>query len=351
MTSRMDETAPLNVVHVVPPGQGGPQGVQERLSDLVLGGQPKYTRSEVAELSGLTLDQAQRLWRAMGFSDVGDSVAFTDADLSALRRMAGLVASGIIDWDAAVDVARSLGRTTSKLAEWQVDTYGRMLTNAGMVGLDLDDPVSLEVVERDARILLPALERLLRYVWRRELAAAVQRTIESFTSTDTDLAPDTVGFADLVGFTRLSRRLDERELAALVTLFEGRAADVIASSGARLVKTLGDEVMFQAPSAAQAAETAVRLHEVFDDDEQVQLRIGLTTGPVINRMGDIFGPTVNLASRLTALARPEGTLVDAATAAALKGERRYSVRQLPPRAVRGFGMVSPYSLRPTSETD
>jgi adenylate cyclase len=90
---------------------------------------------------------------------------------------------------------------------------------------------------------------------------------------------------------------------------------------------------------------------MFEDEELVQLRIGLTTGPVINRMGDIFGPTVNLASRLTALARPEGTLVDAATAQALQGDARFSVRQLPPRAVRGFGMVSPFSLRPTSESD
>ncbi len=127
-----------------------------------------------------------------------------------------------------------------------------------------------------------------------------------------------VGFADLVGFTRLTRRLEEEELGELVESFETTAADLVAAHGGRLIKTLGDEVLFAADDAGTAAEIALRLIEAMGQDETMPaLRVGIAFGTVTTRMGDVFGTTVNLASRLTSIAPKDAVLVDGAFAAEL----------------------------------
>lgn len=319
----------------------------DQLQELILGAPRIHTRDEVASISGMPLEQARELWRAMGFADVGDARAFTDADLTAVLRMRGLVERGLIDKTTAVDVARSLGQTTARLADWQVDALGRRMARRGDV--DLSDGLQsdeLDAIREETTELLPVLEQLLVYVWRRQLAAVIGRRVADVDDrvVDGDLVA-TVAFADLVGFTRLSRQLEDAELAALVERFETSSADVVAATGARLVKTLGDEVLFVADGPAQAAETALRLHETHRRDPDVpQMRVGLATGDVVTRMGDVFGATVNLASRLTALARPGTTLVDAASAHLLDDDEAFHLRPLAPRPVRGVGLVRAFAL-------
>ena len=127
--------------------------------------------------------------------------------------------------------------------------------------------------------------------------------------------------------------------------FESVSADVIAATGATLVKTVGDEILFSADDAGVAAETAIRLHDAHARDPDVpEMRIGLASGPLLRRMGDVFGSTVNLASRLTALARPDATLVDAATASRLSELPGWALRQLAPRRVRGLGVIRVFEL-------
>ncbi len=124
-----------------------------------------------------------------------------------------------------------------------------------------------------------------------------------------------VGFADLVGFTRLTRRMEEEELGELVEAFETAAADLVAAHGGRLIKTLGDEVLYAADDAGIAAEIALRLIETMANDETMpELRVGIAFGTVTTRMGDVFGTTVNLASRLTSIAPRDAVLVDGAFA-------------------------------------
>ena len=161
----------------------------------------------------------------------------------------------------------------------------------------------------------------------------------------------TVGFADLVSFTRLSRQLDESELASLVQQFESVSADLVHGQSGRLVKTLGDEVMFVAATPERAAGIALALHDTHARSEQMpQLRIGLATGAVLKRMGDVFGTTVNRAARMTALARPGTTVIDSPTSEALQDSRgynhRFQTRALTPRPVRGLGLVRPHALMP-----
>ena len=332
--------------------------VVDDLVDVVLGSPRRLGRDEVAHRAGVPLDDARRLWRAMGFADVGDAVAFTDEDVDALRLLGTLLHRGVLDRSTGVDVARSLGQTMSRLADWQTDTFGRLLVERGVI--DLADPlcdVSAARLFRELEVLLPALERLLVHGWRRQLAAAVERALgDAEQSGEVETGHLTVGFADQVGFTRLARRMEEAELAALVERFESRSSDVVAKHGGRVIKTLGDEIFFVAPTPEAAAEVSLHLLSEHEKDDTIpRLRIGLATGTVVTRRGDVFGTTVNLASRLTALARPDSVLVDDVTAVGLMPEALgvdvrdelapYALTPLPARAVRGLGTVRPVVLR------
>jgi adenylate cyclase len=330
------------------PGRRPSDEVVDDLVDEVLGAPRRLTREQVAHSAGVPLEDARRLWRAMGFADVGDAVAFTDADVDALQLLGALLDRGVLDRSTAVDVARSLGQTTSRLADWQADTFGRLLVERGSI--DPLDPLSEESAAslfRELEVLLPVLEQLLVHGWRRQLAAAIERGLgDAERDGNVETGHLTVGFADQVGFTRLTRRLEEDELAALVERFESRSADVVAAAGGRLIKTLGDEILFVAGDAASAGEVALRLIEEHEKDDTVpRLRVGLATGVVVSRRGDVFGTTVNLASRLTAEARPDSVLVDAATAEAIGDAAGVRFRALLPRAVRGIGLVQPYVMQ------
>lgn len=319
----------------------------EALEEIVLGGPQTFTREDLIRLSGVSDHLARALWRALGFPDTGGAAAFTEADLDALRIVWDLIQRGLLDDDTAVVLARSLGQSTARLADWQAEAVGRLLVEQEhLEGRDItEDPEVVErIVARTADLVGP-LERLLDYAWRRQLAAVLDRRLARTEVIGEPSADGTVGFADLVGFTRLSRQLEDADLAALVERFEAVSADVVAGTGATLVKTVGDEILFVADDASTAAETALGLHDAHARDPDVpEMRIGLASGPVLRRMGDVFGSTVNLASRLTALARPDSTLVDAATAAQLSVLPGVGLRQLAPRRVRGLGVIRVFEL-------
>ncbi|MGH3342035.1 MAG: adenylate/guanylate cyclase domain-containing protein [Carbonactinosporaceae bacterium] len=302
------------------------------LERLLLGGPRRYTRQEVCDLAGVPLDEARRFWRALGFADVGDDErAFTDQDLAALTRLRDLLASGTVDHGLALRITRAFGHTMSRLGEWQIGEFADRL----------DGESGYDELER----LLPELEPLLLHTWRRQLAAATDRALR-WGADEEAAAQLVVGFADLVGFTRLSRRLDAPELAELIETFESRAADVVAELGGRVVKTVGDEVLFVADTPSAGAEIALALAEAMAVEEVVpELRVGVAFGTVLHRLGDVFGSTVNLASRLTSLARPDTVLADRALAESLAGDPAYDTRPIRRRPVRGLGIVEPRVLR------
>lgn len=327
------------------PEGADPGRVVDDLVDVVLGSPRRLTRDDVAHLSGVPLDDSRALWRAMGFADVGEAPAFTDEDVDALVLLSTLERRGVFDQATAVDVVRALGRTTGRLASWQVDTFGRELSRRAVV--DPVDPLSPESAARlfrEIEVLLPALERLVVHGWRRQLAAALERGLAVAEAVgEGESVAQTVGFADIVGFTRLTRNLDEHELATLVVRFESRSADIVAAHGGRTLKTLGDEIMFVTADPESGAEVALRL--VHEQDPMVPgMRAGLATGDVVTRRGDVYGSVVNLASRLTDEALPGTVLCDRSTADALAGHDGFWLEQQPERAVRGVGRVAPLAL-------
>jgi adenylate cyclase len=316
--------------------EGGPSF--DALEHELLGGVRRYTRAEVAQRAGVDTELARTLWRALGFADVDDdNVAFTDRDVEALRTVRELVRSGVIDDEAQIAVTRAMGQSLSRLAEWQVDTIVGAF--ASPAPLPPDDAAAM------ARELVPVMERLIGYVWRRHLAATAGRVLAADRGEVVD-GSSVVGFADLVGFTSLTRSVDEDDLAALVERFESIAADVVAGCGGRVIKTVGDEVMFAADDAPTGAEIAMTLAErISADAELPDLRVGVACGTVLARLGDVYGEPVNIASRLTSTARPGSVLVDRELASALEDDERWRLRRVPPRPVRGYTLLQAFRLR------
>lgn len=312
----------------------------ERLESILLGGKRRYTRLEVAEKAGVPIERATRLWRALGFATVGDDeVVFTDADVEAVRTADQLITAGLHDQALEAPVARTLGLHLSQLAEWQVRMLWTLITENEDVGQDDSQVVAL--VER----LLPELERVQNFVWRRHLAAFAGRALAS-PEEDLQARTETVGFVDMVGYTRLTRRLDEGELSAVLEGFELLATEVIADRHGRVVKMIGDEVLFVADAPADAAEIALTLTErTGADTELPEVRAGLAAGRILSRFGDVYGSVVNVAARLTSVARPGTVLIDRELARELAELPRFEVRSRRPVTVRGYTRLHPYVLR------
>lgn len=320
----------------------------ERLDTLVLGEPRRFTRAEVAERAGVPLEEASRLWRALGFPVVGDDDrAFTEHDVVTLRQVQGLAEGGIADADTLASMTRMLGQTFSRLASWQ----GQLL-----VGIVAEHPELAESEEQIVALvggLLPVMAQIQDYVWRRQLAAYFSRVASPIAEEGAIAAePSAVGFADMAGFTSLTRRLSESQLRAVLDAFESVATEVVGAHHGRVVKTIGDEVLFVAGTPADAAEIALGLLEAAAADELLPpLRVGLATGEVLSRLGDVYGATVNIASRLTALARPGWVLVDREMAEALRGDERYALRSRRPESVRGYHHLRQWRLtRPGQQT-
>ncbi len=317
---------------------GSPE-LREHVERVLLGGERRYDPVTTSRLAGVELERAERLWRAMGFPDVpAHARVFTDEDVEALRITSRLVGEErVIDESFEVSISRMLGQTMGRLAQWQVRT---VLAAIEARPEAFTDPAEIGgLIER----IVPQLEFLQSHVWRRQLAAFAGRALAA-----DDLESDTlaVGFADMTGFTALTRRLREGELEQLLERFEATAGDVVGAHDGRVVKSLGDEVLFTVAEPAAAAEIALTLLERTEDDDLIPpLRIGMAAGEVLSRLGDVYGPVVNIASRLTSLARPGRVLVDREMAAALAAHPAYRVRTRRPVSVRGYSHLHPYQLR------
>ncbi len=315
----------------------------EQLEQAILGDELVYNALEVAAETGASIEQAQRLWRALGFPDRGSERAFTQADADAVSTLLGLVEDGSIDFDMAVDLTRAVGQTMARLADWEVAT---LVHRVQELAADDANGSRATAAIRLVEALNEPFEGLLVYVWRRHLAAAAAR-VEALGADEADLHTTlvTVGFADIVQFTALTNRLDHDRIGDLVEIFESRCADVVAGQRGRVIKSLGDAVLFVNEDPIRAYDTAEGIIAVIGRDQRMpDVRVGLSTGSVVTRLGDVFGPPVNLAARLTGVARRNRIIVDGATAERLP-EDQFEARPLPARPVRGFGVVEPVAVR------
>jgi len=316
---------------------------QRRVEQVLLGGDRLYTRQETCDKAGVSLARAEGLWRALGFATVpDDAVVFTAADVEALRATDELMSAGILEPDLTIATARMLGQHLSRLAEWQVDLLRDVLTANPELAADE------RALGRFVEGLVPALERIQNHAWRRHLAAFAGRALAR--SDELESVSEVVGFADMVGFTTFTRRSNEAELVSVVDKFDALTAEVVADNRGRIVKMLGDEVMFVADSPAQGAEIALTMLERADADPDLpSLRAGMAYGYVVNRFGDVYGSVVNIAARLTSVARPGTVMVSRELADELAELGPYTVRHRRPVSVRGFSRLRLSVLRRSDE--
>lgn len=333
------------------------------LEAYLLGEEPSLTGQQLADEVGIPFEEARARWRSLGFTAVGADVpAFTHADLEALRLTQRLVEIGFIDPEDESALVRTLGRSFARLAEWQMGLLAKVVD---LETMDLEELTSLmdEVT--------PAVESLQSYVWRRHtllaasrlLTAAAEREEDEESSDDQERAGHQdaigdegelvgVGFADIVNFTRQSRSLTRSELAELIDDFEARSLEIISAHDGRIIKTIGDEILFVADRPEDVAQIGLELvEERLRRAEFPELRVGLAWGPALARLGDILGPVVNVASRLTSTARPGKVLVDRSLADALREDEQFSLRRLRRTSVRGYRRLEPWLLRRPADQD
>lgn len=283
----------------------------------LLQGPRKYSRRDLTEQRGIPARLTAVYWRSLGFTPVDeDTVVFTEEDAFAIGELAGLVEDDALSERAYASITRGLGFHMGRLAMWATEALVDEAKDAGRS--DAEARLAMLDAVPD---LLETLESQVMFTFRRQLAAFAARAGSEVLHRDTDeLFPlqRAVGFADLVQFTRLSQDLSGAQLADVVGRFEAAGRDIISVGGGRVVKTVGDEIMFLADTPEDGAQIAVTLAETISADPDLPpVRVAFVWGSMFSRYGDVFGPSVNLAARMESVARPGTVLVDRDTAEAV----------------------------------
>ena len=328
---------------------------------LLLGTPPSLTLTELAQRAGTSMEVAQKFWRAMGFADVQpDEVRFTDQDVAALQDTVALLdetSDSSLASASVLELLRAQSYTMDRLVLWELETFVTDLSER----LGLDDTAARLVALDRIDGLVELLSCQLTYVWRRHMASILGRTdAEVSTRGREDTGPDlyplirSLGFVDIVSFTQRAQGMSKAALTHMLEDFENTARDVITSRGARVVKTIGDAVMYISDDLLIAADVVTALvEELQKGPDAIRVRASLVEGRVISRSGDVFGPTVNLASRLVDAAEPGGIRLDESTAMTIlrpPEAGRYRVGQCHEVVAKGLGQIVPWSLERTSPT-
>jgi adenylate cyclase len=304
-----------------------------------------YDLAAVTAKTGVDAATVALLWRTLGYPvPRPGEVAFTDGDVAILGELGRLMEGNVATADLLVQMSRVIGSAMARVASAQVDVISARVSGSPQRGAVAGMDVTDEQIVTSAGALLPIVPGVLEATWRRHLLAAIRRRL---SLAETGQGPvGAVGFADLVGYTAISQQVDDDELSAIVDQFEQLAFDAVTEYGGRVVKMIGDEVMFTVESPGAAAEIALALAEgTRGTDDLSELRVGMAYGPLLERESDLYGPTVNLASRVTAVAFPGTIVVGEALRDQLVGQPEYRLRTMRPRHLKDLGRVPLWVLR------
>lgn len=272
-------------------------------------GCPIHTMATAAELLGLPPEEVTHAWGLLGLTVAGPDVpALSQADVDALATWVALKA--VVGEDGAYGVLRVLGATMSRLAEAESTAI-----RAGTPDIQMtytNDELATAQAYRAVAEFVPRIGALIDVVHRHHLTSA-RTHFEGVLRDSSASVVCGIGFADLSGFTVLTRALTPAQLSDLLNEFAGTVADVVHRDGGRVVKFIGDEVMWVSASPEHLAEAAVDLVDhPRAREEGLQVRAGLAYGAVLAINGDYFGSPVNLAARLVGAAAPRQILADSA---------------------------------------
>jgi adenylate cyclase len=272
--------------------------------DRVLGG--TRTAREIEEATGLPAEMLMRIRRQHGLPDAAaDDRVFSDEDVEAARSMKLFLDAGFGE-ERIDEITRVLGESMARLSATITAAFAETFLEPGAS----EEAVATRFAAL-AEQLTPAFGPILVAAFKDHLRDSVQRGMLGLAELEAgDIAGAqelAVCFADLVGFTRLGGQVEVRELGTVA----GRLASLAASlttAPVRLVKTIGDAAMFVSPDPAPLVGVALDLIEAFAEEELPSLRAGIAWGPAMVRAGDYYGNSVNLASRVTGVARPGSVL-------------------------------------------
>lgn len=296
-----------------------------------LGGENRLSLNEISRRAGESPKLLARIWRAAGFAEPDpEEPIFTDASLELLDLFR--TASAVYGDDVTVQLARVIGSSIARIADAEVTAF---VQNVAAPLAEERNEFAIAQAHVQLASLNPLLARALDLAHRYHCEAALRRVaLVPGSGHGRRLA---VGFADLVGFSALSQSLPSRELSKAITSFEVRASETVTGVGGRVIKLIGDEVMFVTENSRDGCEIALRLVEAFRGDEVLPpIRGGLASGETITQEGDYFGPVVNLAARATKVARPETILVSETLAEEVSDVSDFSFRRLGARSLKGF---------------
>lgn len=293
-------------------GQIAEAGAAGRLTavagELALRPGPRLSMVEVAESTELTVEQIRQLSLTIGLpvEDVDERI-YTQGDVELFKLFSA--ATELFPEASVMQFVRVVGASLARIADAAVSLF------LADVETPIDEARAGELALARAQLdAIGALNLLIGHfetLFRAHMELAIRRnTAARAEATSKITVFVAVGFVDLVGFTPLSQRLPVRELHSIVDDFEGSAYDIVTSNRGRVVKLIGDEVMFVALEPDDACEIALALVDRFAEaDSNVTPRGGLALGEILTRGGDYYGPVVNLASRIADLAVPNEILV------------------------------------------
>ena len=270
----------------------------------LLGG--RYTAAELEEQTGLPAAQMLRIRRLLGLPEPGPGErVFGEEEIEAAKSISLFLQSGLGE-ESIAEITRVLGEGMARLAATTAAAFVEAFLEPG----DSED----EVAERFATLagqLTPAIDPVLRAAYKQHLGESVRRGMLSPAEREAGEAGGaqeiTVCFVDMVGFTRLGAQIEAQELGSLASKLAELATDVT-EPPVRLVKTIGDAAMFISPDAAALVSVALSLLEAVQAADLPSLRAGVAQGTALQRAGDYYGHAVNLASRVTGVARPGSVL-------------------------------------------
>jgi class 3 adenylate cyclase len=301
----------------------------------------RMTAQEVADEVGIPVDLLEKITVSAGVVVAEDD--YRESDVETFKLFAG--GQEIFGADQLLQFTRVVGSAMARVAEAALLLF---LVN-------VEDPLQREGADATALAVatemgvdaLHVVPQVMDGLFRLHVEAAIarQRQAGRASHQGPDAFELAVGFVDLVGFTPLTQDLSTGELANFVEDFEVRANEVVATHGGRVVKHIGDEVMFVVVDAAAGCEIALRLVEAFGGEAGVEPHAGLGFGTVVARGGDYYGSVVNLATRIAAQAVPGEVLVTTEAYAAAHDAPGLTFAPAGRRMLKGFAAPVPlYSV-------
>lgn len=305
-------------------------------------GEPRYTSSQVSEMSGVPIEAFERQLRSVGVAIPDrDAVAFGRDDLESANRQRELLDAGL-DEDRIAELGRTAAVSMSQFAAATRQVMAATFIHPD----DTEREASDRVLERTLP-LLPLVGPTLEYVYRLHLREQLRHAALAAGDRGPGAETITIAFADLVGYTELGEALPAEELGRVTGALDRHAREV-AAGPVRLVKLLGDAAMLTAADSGAVLEATFGLLErmAAEGEGTPLIRAGVARGAVVARGGDYYGAPVNLASRVTDIARPGTVLVTREVKEEI-GEDEYSFSRAGRKHLKGIkGAVSLYRARP-----